>query len=95
VISCDEEYIDNSNTAQKFFPAKAAMVTAPGCGHLMYGQITQIDYGATEPASHAAKRVPKLVVDQANDQRKLRLATRPLAAPKDYSPFIYAAQVIS
>ncbi len=95
VISCDEEYIDNSNTAQKFFPAKAAMVTAPGCGHLMYGQITQINYGATEPTSHAAKRVPKLVVDQANDQRKLRLATRPLAAPKDYSPFIYADQVIS
>ena len=95
VISVDEEYIDNTNTAQKYFPEKAVMVTAPGCGHLMYGQVTQIDFGATEPTSHVAKRVPKLVVDQANDTRKLRLATRPLAAPKDYCPFIYASQAVS
>ena len=95
VITVDETYIDNSNVTQRFFPTKAAMVTAPGCGHLMYGQITQIDYGATEHATYAAKRVPKLVVDQPNDERKLRLAARPLAAPKDYSPFIYASQAVS
>lgn len=93
VISVDETYVDNSNQTQKFFPATSAMVTAPGCGHLMYGQVTQIDYGSTDPVSYAAKRVPKLVVDQANDTRKLRLATRPLAAPKDYCPYIYAANV--
>lgn len=95
VISVDAEYIDDSNNAQKFFPAKAAMVTAPGCGHLMYGQITQMDFGSTEFTTHVGKRVPKLCVDQANDVRKLRLATRPLAAPKNYCPFIYASQAIS
>ena len=95
VITVDEEYIDNSNVTQKFWPAKAAMVTAPGCGHLMYGQITQIDYGSTDFTSYAAKRVPKLAVDQDKDQRKLRLAARPLAAPKNYSPFIYASQAVS
>ena len=95
VITVDEEYIDNSNVAQKFFPAKAAMVTAPGCGHLMYGQITQIDYGSTDFTSYFGKRVPKLEVDQGKDQRKLRLAARPLAAPKNYSPFIYASQAVS
>ena len=93
MISVDETYVDNSNQTQKFFPATSAMVTAPGCGHLMYGQVTQIDYGSTDPVSYAAKHVPKLVVDQANDTRKLRLATRPLAAPKDYCPYIYAANV--
>ncbi len=93
VISVDETYVDASDQTQKFFPATSAMVTAPGCGHLMYGQITQIDYGSTDPASHAAKRVPKFVLDQDKDQRKLRLATRPLAAPKNYCPFIYAANV--
>lgn len=93
VISVDEEYTDDSNQSQKFFPATSAMVTAPGCGHLMYGQVTQIDYGSTEPASYAAKRVPKFVLDQDKDIRKLRLATRPLAAPKNYCPFIYAANV--
>lgn len=93
VISVDETYIDASNQTQKFFPATSAMVTAPGCGHLMYGQITQIDYGSTNFATHVAKRVPKFVLDQDKDLRKLRLATRPLAAPKDYCPYIYAANV--
>lgn len=95
VFSVDETYMDNSNQTQKFFPASSAMVTAPGCGHMAYGQITQIDFGATEFASHVAARVPKFTVDQANDLRKLRLATRPLALPHNYCPWIYAADVVT
>ena len=93
VFSVDESYLDDSGDEQSMFPATSAMVTAPGCGHMMYGQITQIDYGQSEPTTHVAARVPKLVVDQDNDVRKLRLGTRPLAAPKDYCPYIYAANV--
>lgn len=89
-----ESYVDEHNEIQPYFPVNAAMVTAPGCGHMMYGQITQIDYGSDTYASHAAKRVPKFVLDQANDTRKLRLATRPLAAPKNYCPYIVAKDVV-
>lgn len=94
LISVDETYVDDNDTEQKFFPATSAMVTAPGCGHMMYGQITQIDYGSTDFTDHAGMRVPKFVLDQANDTRKIRLASRPLAAPKNYCPYIYAADVI-
>ena len=94
VISVDETYADENNAEQKYFPADSAMVTAPGCGHMMYGQITQIDYGSTEFRTYAASRVSKFVLDQDKDIRKLRLGTRPLAAPKNYCPYIYAAQVI-
>lgn len=61
----------------------------------MYGQITQIDYGSTEFASHAATRVPKFSLNQEADIRKLRLGARPLAAPHNYCPYIYAAEVVS
>jgi hypothetical protein len=71
------------------------MVTAPGCGRMAYGQITQIDFGNTEFSTHAGRRIPKLVVDQNADTRKLRLGARPLAAPKNYCPYIYAANVVS
>ncbi len=91
----DETYTDNNGKTQSYFPAKSAMVTAPNCGHMMYGQITQIDYGATEFASYAASRVPKTFVDQNKDIRKLRLAARPLAAPLQKSPYAYAANVVS
>lgn len=95
LISVDETYIDDSNTEQRYFPATSAMVAAPGCGHLMYGQVTQIDYGSTEFTTHAGIRIPKFSVDQDKDQRKLRLAARPLAAPHNYCPYIYAANVVS
>ena len=90
----DEEYEDENGQGAKFFPATSVEITAPGCGHLMYGQITQMDYGQTDFTSYVAKRVPKLIVDQGNDLRKLRYACRPLAAPKNYTPWIYMESVI-
>ena len=95
VICVDETYVDDSGAEQRYFPATSAMVTAPDCGHMMYGQITQIDYGSTDFTTYVAKRVPKFVLDQPGDKRKLRLATRPLAAPKDDCPYIYAANVVA
>lgn len=94
LISVDETYVDDNDTEQKYFPATSAIVTAPNCGHMMYGQITQIDYGSTDFTGHAGVRVPKFSLDQVNDTRKIRLASRPLAAPKNYCPYIYAADVI-
>lgn len=93
VFSVDETYEDETGKSARYFPATAAMVTAPDCGHMMYGSITQMDYGKTDYTTYAAKRVAKLVVDQDKDTRKLRLGCRPLAAPKTYCPYIYAADV--
>jgi len=90
----DHEYVDENNVEKSFFPPTSAMVTAPGCGRLMYGQITQIDHGNTIHSTYAGRRIPKLSVDQEKDTRKLRLGARPLAAPKDYCPYIYAANVV-
>ena len=95
LISVEESYMDDDGPNKPYFPKTGAMVTAPACGHFMYGQITQIDYGSTVPISHPGVRVPKFTLDQDNDMRKLRLATRPLAAPKNYCPYIYAADVVS
>jgi len=88
-------YVDDDGAEKPYFPSTSAMVTAPGCGRMLYGQITQIDHGMEDFKTYANKRVPKLTVDQDKDTRKLRLGTRPLAAPKDYCPYIYAANVVS
>jgi len=88
-------HADETGKDTPYFPPTSAMVTAPGCGRLMYGQITQIDHGNTEFSTYTGRRVPKLVVDQNKDTRKLRLGARPLAGPKDYSPYIYAANVVA
>jgi hypothetical protein len=88
-------YADDNDIDTPYFPETSAMVTAPGCGRLMYGQITQIDQGKTDFETYAARRVPKLSIDQDKDTRKLRLGTRPLAAPRNYCPYIYAKDVVS
>ena len=94
LISVDESYEDDSGQTKSYFPVDEAMVTAPNCGHLMYGQITQIDFGSTEYTSHSGIRVPKFTLDQDKDMRKLRLASRPLSAPKNYCPYIRAKKVV-
>ena len=87
--------MDDNDQEQKYFPATSAMVTAPNCCHTMYGQITQIDYGSTDFTDHAGIRVPKFTLNQDKDIRKLRLGARPLVAPKNYCPYIYAASVVA
>jgi len=87
-------YVNDAGQTVPFFPATSAMVTAPGCGRTMYGQVTQIDYGKEIHSTHVGSRIPKLTVNQDKDIRKLRLAARPLAAPNNASPFIYAKNVV-
>lgn len=94
LITVDETYVDESGADANYFPATAVMVTAPKCGHLMYGQVTQIDFGNVDFTTHVGARIPKFVLDQDKDLRKLRLAARPLAAPKNYCPYIVASSVV-
>ncbi len=93
IFSVRETYVDDAGVTQRFFPAKSAMVTAPNCGHMMYGQISQIEPDE-QFHTFAMRRVPKFVVDRDKDIRKLRLGARPLAAPLQKSPWIYAADVV-
>lgn len=95
VFSVDESYLDETGTEQAYIPAKSAIVTAPRCGRLMFGAVTQIDFGSDVPTTHAGETVPKVSVDQENDIRKLRLESRPLAAPRTYCPYIYAANAVN
>lgn len=90
-----ERYVADDGTKTSFFPATSAMVTAPGCGKRYYGAVTQIPYGSDEPETFSGQRIPKLVVDQDKDTRKLRLASRPLTAPKNKAPWRYFANCVS
>ncbi len=101
VIVVDEQYGVTTEqngvkttTYYNYFPAKGIMVTAPGCGHLMYAHIVHMDE-AGEIETITGKRVPDLFVDRRKKKRELILESRPLAAPKNYSPWIYAANVVA
>ncbi len=88
-----ETVVNESGAVTPLFPAASAMVTAPGCGHMMYARIDQMESDG-QFHSFAMKRVPKFVADVEHDIRKLRLGARPLAAPHQKAPWIYAANVV-
>lgn len=92
IFSVRETVLDNTGTVRQF-PAASAMVTAPNCGHMMYGRIDQME-ADREFHSFAMRRVPKFIADMEHDIRKLRLAARPLAAPRSRAPWMYAADVV-
>ena len=101
VIVVDEQYQDKVydsgsgtyvTTWVNYFPADAIMVTAPGAGHLMYAHIVHMDEDGSVDTIKG-KRVPDLFVDRKRKTREIILESRPFAAPKNYSPWIYAANV--
>lgn len=89
-----KSYVDDEGKVRPQFPKTDALVTAPGCGHLMYGAITQINYGDTKHTTIASRRVPKFSLNQENDLRKTILKARPLAAPHNYCPWIRVKNVV-
>ena len=100
VIVVDEQYrdLDSSNPPvpewKNYFPAKSIMVSAPNAGHLMYAHIVHMDENG-EIDTITGKRVPDLFVDRKKKKREIILESRPLAAPQNYSPWVYAAGAVS
>ncbi len=96
IIVVDEQYqdkVDNNVTWVNYFPAKGIMVTAPGAGHLMYAHIVHMDENG-DIDTITGKRVPDLFVDRKRKIREIILESRPFAAPKNYSPWVYGANAV-
>ena len=97
VIVSNEQYTGIVNGAKariNYFPATSMMITAPNAGHLMYAHIVHMDE-AGNIDTITGRRVPDLFVDRKKKTREIILESRPLAAPQNYSPWIYAAGVVA
>lgn len=88
-----ETYENEQGQTTPYFPENGAMVTAPKCGRILYGAVTQLE-DDKQYYTHAGKRIPKFVVDVNNDTRKLRVAARPLPVPRNPNPYVFASQVV-
>ncbi len=97
VIVANEQYTTKSGGSivrANYFPTKGMMVTAPNAGHMMYAHIVHMDEDG-EIDTITGKRVPDLFVDRKKKIREIILESRPLAAPQNYSPWVYAANVVA
>ena len=87
VFSVDETYEDETGKSARYFPATAAMVTAPDCGHMMYGDF-EIELSAllavsnkanisitVDPQMQALARMVKAEIEKHNANADAHAAT--------------------
>lgn len=85
------KYYDDAAASNKYFlPSGTVVVTAPGAGHRMYGAVSQIEEGDTDPVTHMGGRVPHVTVNRHGGVRTLTLKSRALLIPKQVNPWVHA-----
>ena len=77
-------------STKKFIPHGSVIVTAPACGRMAYGSITQIEEYTRDYVTYPGRRVPHVTTDSHANTRVLTLQAKPLAIPNVKNPFIYS-----
>ncbi|WP_312908048.1 major capsid protein [Tissierella praeacuta] len=90
IYTYDEWFIDDNEKEQPMVPLKHLLMGSKDMGKFKYGAITQLENNSF--ITYEGKRVPKQWADQANDQKMLRISSRPVPIPYDIDTW-YVAQV--
>lgn len=79
----DETYTDDNGKNVPFFPPNKVLITAPKMGRFLYGAISQVEQKDNLFHTYRGKKVPKYLANATDDVRKIRVASAPIALPKD------------
>jgi hypothetical protein len=93
VIAYEETYQNDDGVDTPYLPEGTAIMTAYNCGRGLYGGVTQLEEGSDEFKYHESRRVPKVIVDRENDEKKLQLVARPVMVPVSKGAWISASVV--
>lgn len=81
-------YLDDDGTEYPFVPTDQLLMARPDLGEVLYGAVTQLDNG--QFVTYEGTRVPKSWADDENEQRMLRLTSRPVPKPEDVDDWFVA-----
>ena len=89
-LTYDEEYYDAESKKMKpYIPEGYIVLLAPGCGHTVYGGITQME-DDNQFHTYAGEEVPKLLVDRTHDTKMISVRSAPLLLPHYKAPWVSA-----
>ena len=94
IIIVEETYEDDKGSTTPYLPDGSAIVTAPDCGHTIYGGVTQMEKDEKRH-THAGKRVPRYFADVKTSVSEIMLTSKPLMAPRRMSPWQVAKDVFN
>ena len=90
VFSYSLSYTAENGSSVDFIPSGSVIVTAPKCGRMAYGSISQLEEGVDGFVTYAGRRVPHVVSNVHDNVRTLTLQAKPLAIPNVKNPFVYS-----
>jgi hypothetical protein len=91
IYAYDEWFIDDDGEEQAMLPSGKLILLPEQVGSFEYGGITQLENG--EYVTYQAEIVPKVMTDDKNDIKTLRMTSRPLPKPDDVDSW-YVADVL-
>jgi hypothetical protein len=90
VFSYSMSYTAEDGSSVDFIPSGSVVVTAPKCGRMAYGAISQLEEGVDGFVTYAGRRVPHVVSNVHDNVRTLTLQAKPLAIPNVKNPFVFS-----
>ena len=90
IFAYTRTYTAEDGSTKAFIPAGSVVVTAPACGRMAYGSITQIEEYSRDFVTYPGRRVPHVTTDSHANTRVLTLQAKPLAIPNVKNPFIFS-----
>jgi hypothetical protein len=81
-------YIDDDGAEKPMMPVDQVLLARPAIGELLYGAVTQLDNG--QFVTYEGSRIPKSWADDENEQRMIRLSSRPVPKPEDIDDWFVA-----
>lgn len=89
----NEWYLDDNGVEQPMVPPGHLLMGRPKCLEVLYGAVTQMEQGSDAFYTYEGARIPKSWAEHNNDQRMVRLSSRPVPKPEDVDDW-FVAEVI-
>lgn len=77
----DDWFEDDDGTLKPYVPVNNVVIARPNMGKFVYGAVTQME--SQQFVTIEGSRIPKSWADEQNEQRMLRISSRPVPLPED------------
>lgn len=94
IIVVDETYETEDGQDTPFLADGSVIVTAPNCGHTLYGAVSQLEADG-EFHTYAGARVPLHLFQMKPPVKETQLTSKPIMAPYNKNPWMVATDVFN
>lgn len=90
IYTYDDWYLDEDGQEYPYIPADKVILAKKKFAGFAYGAITQMEQGKQDFITYDGNRVPKIWADHDNEQKMIRLSSRPVPKPGNVDAWLVA-----